>query len=70
MPERVAALGMFLADPQQHQIANETEVRAVTVCRKKIVQFSFDWSQPVPEKPKPRVCRGVCINLRILFFGL
>lgn len=70
MPERVAALGMFLADPQQHQIANETEVRAVTVCRKKIVQFSFDWSQPVPEKPKPRVCRGVCINLWILFFGL
>lgn len=50
--------------------ANETEVRAVTVCKKKIVQFSFDWSQPLPEKPKPRVCRGVCINLKILFFSL
>lgn len=70
MPKSVAALGMFLADLQQHQIANETEVRAVTVCKKKIVQFSFDWSQQVPEIPRPRDCRGVCINLKILFFGL
>lgn len=53
MPERVAALGMFLADPQQHQIANETEVRAVTVCRKKIVQFSLIGVNQFQRNPNP-----------------